>query len=458
MNILYQDKVNEILNNQIKLVSTYQEISDIVSDIKSDENLNLLLKSINEYKETLDKFKKVEAAGFVPGFFLWTFSRNLYDLLKTTFDEGTTMLPEEIEQLNNIIVKIKDIERKKNELNDYIVTKSANINTDTLKNKTESIYTDMYRLEKMIDDNMVSGFDLSKDFLRKLKSLNEAQKTVYTSEKLFQDTVQKTGLQNGLSTLLKMSFILPETRNIIYGYVPDKDGNIPNANKFFIPIIYRPGGFPELKLPVYKQIVEIKYAINIGRLRKILDDDTQYSVFLNALKQYPSCNFDSMVFNTEDQKCMKLLIDSFMNIINESNYSVQKKNEIITFLSKGKLEAEKIIKQRGTSVMYGFTKTASKNKTRKRSSNIPKSLENKPEPKKCKVVLQSGRRSGKECGRDIPCLYHDEPEENETNNQSGGKKKKTYKKSGKKKLKHTRKHKKKSGKKKKTIKKHKKKH
>ena len=139
-----------------------------------------------------------------------------------------------------------------------------------------------------------------------------------------------------------------------------------------------------------------------------------------------------------------------MNIINESNYSVQKKNEIITFLSKGKLEAEKIIKQRGTSVMYRFTKTASKNKTRKRSSNIPKSLENKP--KKCKVVLQSGRRSGKECGRDIPCLYHDEPEENETNNQSGGKKKKTIKKHKKKSGK-----KKKKGNKKKTIKKHKKK-
>ena len=376
MNILYQDKVNEILNNQIKLVSTYQEISDIVSDIKSDEDLNLLLKSINEYKETLDKFRKVEAAGFVPGFFLWTFSRNLYDLLKTTFDEGTTMLPEEIEQLNNIIVKIKDIERKKNELNDYIVTKSANINADTLKNKTESIYTDMSRLEKMIDDNMVSGFDLSKDFLRKLKSLNEAQKTVYTSEKLFQDTVQKTGLQNGLSTLLKMSFILPKTRNIIYGYVPNKDGNIPNANKFFIPIIYRPGGFPQLKLPVYKQIVDIKYSINFGLLRKILNDDKQYRLFLSVLKQYPECKFDSMVFNAEDQKCMKSLIEGFEDIINKSDYSNEKKNDILIFLNKGLIEAKKLVKERGTSLIYLEKRTKKRQMT-----PVPKAIMDKPKTK-----------------------------------------------------------------------------
>jgi hypothetical protein len=440
---------------QKELVSTYQEIYNIVSNIKNEDDVKILEALIYKYQNNLQTLKQLEAKESLPGYFLYTFSTYLYEFLVVTKEKNLSV-PEEITQLLVIINKIKDIVNKKNELEYYLINQSRNIkNNDVqiqLKNKVDSLYNEMNSLENMIKQNIVSGFNIKNDFLNNLQSLIDTHKTIYTTEKLLQSQTYNEGLQQMIDNLLKTSFLLPETRSIINGYVPDKNGNIPNENKFFIPIIYRPGGVPELTSSVYNQIVEIKYAINIGRLRKILDDDTQYSVFLNALKQYPSCNFDSMVFNTEDQKCMKLLIDSFMNIINESNYSVQKKNEIITFLSKGKLEAEKIIKQRGTSVMYRFTKTASKNKTRKRSSNIPKSLENKP--KKCKVVLQSGRRSGKECGRDIPCLYHDEPEENETNNQSGGKKKKTIKK-----------HKKKSGKKKKgkkkkgkkTIKKHKKK-
>lgn len=376
MNILYPDKVKEIRTNHIKLVSTYKKISSIVSDIKSDEDLNLLLQTINEYKEILDTFKEVKAAGFVPGLFLWSFSKDLYDLLKMTINKKVDVLPEEIEDLEDIIVKIKVIERKKNELNDYIVTNSANIKTDTLKNKIESIYTDMSRLEKMIDDNMDSGIELNKKFLRKLESLNEAQKTIYTSEKLFQDTVHETGLHNAISTLLTTSFILPKTRNIIYGYIPDEDGVISNANKFFIPIIYRPGGFPELKLSVYKQIVDIKYSINFGLLRKILKDDKQYRLFLSVLKDYPECKFDSMVFNTEDQKCMKSLIEEFEDIINKSDYSNEKKNDILIFLNKGLIEAKKLVKERGTSMIYLEKRTKKRQMT-----PVPKAIMDKPKTK-----------------------------------------------------------------------------
>jgi hypothetical protein len=376
MNILYPDKVKEIRTNHIKLVSTYKKISSIVSNIKSDEDLNLLLQTINEYKEILDTFKEVKAAGFVPGLFLWSFSKDLYDLLKMTINKKVDVLPEEIEDLEDIIVKIKVIERKKNELNDYIVTNSANIKTDTLKNKIESIYTEMSRLGEMIDDYMDSGIELNKKFLRKLESLNEAQKTIYNSEKLFQDTVHETGLHNAISILLTTSFILPKTRNIIYGYIPDEDGNISNENKFFIPIIYRPGGFPELKLSVYKQIVDIKYSINIGLLRKILKDDKQYRLFLSVLKQYPHCKFDSMVFNTEDQKCMKSLIEGFEDIINKSDYSNEKKNDILIFLNKGLIEAKKLVKERGTSLIYLEKRTKKRQMT-----PVPKAIMDKPKTK-----------------------------------------------------------------------------
>ena len=79
--------------------------------------------------------------------------------------------------------------------------------------------------------NIISKWEINY-FLNNLQSLIDTHKTIYTTEKLLQSQTYNEGLQQMIDNLLKTSFLLPETRSIINGYVPDKNGNIPNENKF----------------------------------------------------------------------------------------------------------------------------------------------------------------------------------------------------------------------------------